>query len=302
MITSEAGFIIATPTKCGTTTMEAVARRHMRNAGADGDLFRIMDWDRPRRQHRMCLPPDVTDETDRGGRTGLAEPTGMGEWGDATRYLFVRNPYTRYMSIYTYLKAPANYSQWGARQVQGNQWAGHDSAKRLKREPMSFETFLFWLVDQRKSAMNAGMTMRRGDLRFGKAYRSPWVWTDSLSFALNTLRSQPGGWALKDEDVLFLHLESIWGDLAGLDSAWGLGLDLSPVHANRSTAYGVKGADPGSPEFWGGIKCARRAFRDRVFDSNWVQEHTREADECSCAACAIGVFSEAQAVGYVGLG
>ena len=289
MITSEAGFLIATPTKCGTTTMEAIAKRHMRTAGADGDLFRIMDWDSPRRQHRMALPPEVDSDTffgmrDHGG--------GEHEWGEVQRYLFVRNPYTRYMSVYTYLSAPANYSQWGAREIQGNEWGGHDKSKMLKRPKMDFETFLYWLADQR-----AKKPKNRGELTEGRAYRSPWVWTDSLSFSLDALRSQPG--AAQEQDVEFLRLENVWSDLRALSGDWQLGLDLDrPIHANRSTGYGESGADPSSKEFWGGIRCARKAFRGRVFDSNWVADMNREGEGCGCAACAVGVFGEAVAVGY----
>lgn len=295
MITSEENFIIATPTKCGTTTMEAIARRHMRNAGADGDLFRIMDWDSPRRQHRMCLPPNVSDGSVWGIEHREQAGEAVNEWGDVQRYLFVRNPYTRYMSIYTYLSAPANYSQWGAREIQGSAWGGHDAKKRLRHEPMSFETFLYWLADKREAGMR---NPARGDLQTGKAFRSPWVWTDSLTFSMETLRDQPGG--QQGEEPIFLRLETIWDDLRGLDHSWGLGLDLSPIHANRSTAYGAEGADPGSHAFWGGIKCARRAFQDRVFNASWVEQHVFASNGCSCAACAIGVFDEARALLYIG--
>lgn len=286
MITSSEGFLIATPTKCATTTLEAVARRHMRNAGIDADVFRIMDWDSPRRQHRMALPPMAE------GHVYEDDPEQRDNaWGDVDRYLFVRNPYRRYMSIYTYLSAPANYSQWGARDIQGVDWGGHDESKVLHHPKMSFETFLFWLADKREEAAALNT---RGDIEDGRAYRSPWVWTDSLSESAAYLRAQPGE---AEGDVEFLPMESMWTCLKTLAQDYDLaGLDLSPIHANRSTGYGPSGAAPESHEFWGGIKCARKVWRGGTYNGAAVGDAVGAG--CHCAACAVGVSAEALDVGY----
>lgn len=277
MIVSESGaFLIATPTKCATTTLEAVTRRHMRHHGP-GE-FDLMEWDSPRRQHRMALPPDVEDANGR-----------KWKYGDFDRFLFVRNPYRRYMSVYTYLSAPANYSQWGAREVQGVEWGGHDERKIVRRPKMSFETFLFWLADRR-----ADDDSKRGSYVLGKAYRSPWVWTDSLTMSLDFLIQQPGD---PNINAGLLRMESIWAELERLSDEYDLDLNLSPIHANRSTAYGESGALPGGKEFWGGIKCGRRVFRGRIFLGDMVQPTD---PDCRCAACAIGVADEAITLGYYG--
>lgn len=268
MITSDNGmrrFVIATPTKCATTSMEAVARRHMRNAEKP-DQFRIMDWDHPRRQHRMCLPP------------------GDVNWGAADRYLFVRDPFKRYISIYTYLSAPQNYSQWGARVIQGEEWGGHDKRKMLDEPKMSFKKFLVWLADQRQKADSVPGV--RGDLRVGRAYRSPWVWTDSLTDSLSFLSSQPG---MGSESVGLLRMEQLWDELEWLKDEYRIrDLSLSPVHANRSTGYGSGGADPWSKEFWGGIKCTKGMGKGGPV--GWCGR---------CAACRIGVAAEASQLGYL---
>jgi len=78
----EYGSVIATPTKCGTTSIEALAR----SRGSRLGLTTV----RPR-QHRMVVPD---------------------EYANFRRYMMVRNPYDRLASIYLYLSNPSNYSQW----------------------------------------------------------------------------------------------------------------------------------------------------------------------------------------------
>ncbi len=290
--TSKGRFIIATPTKCGTTTLEALAKRHMRNAGADADQFRIMDWDSPRRQHRMALPP-VADSASNNEWNG--ETSGENEWGAATRYLFVRNPYTRYMSMYTYLSAPANYSQWGAREIQGIDWGGPGGTMPNLPPKKTFEEFLHWLAARRWSLSKKTNAKRRGSLWDGRAYRSPWVWTDSLWRSYDLLQGQPG--PAEANAVALLRLEQVWEDLAALKEAWDIdSLVLGGLHSNRSTGYGEEGADPSSREFWGGVRCARKAFAGREFLPAGVEERSG----CSCGACEVGVASEAEFLGYLG--
>lgn len=331
MITGETDkgrFVLATPTKCGTTTLEAVANRHARNEPGEKDAFRIMDWDSPRRQHRMCLPPAVTDraghpsddmvdEMVKNGHLGpddvgsaWPEADSAGEWSDADRWLLVRNPFTRYMSVYTYLRAPANYSQWGARLVQGREWGGHDPEKVYDTDPMTFNQFLLFLSAQREINGSPQWGSRRGPLNDGRAYRSPWVWTDSLTMSLEFLTNQPCLGCNEEGDdpadcsftgvaheVRYIHLETVWEDLALMSAEYGLGeagLLLGGLHSNRSTGYGDKGAAPGSDEFWGGIKCVKRVFKGRKFRG---LQSMRCSDD-TCGACRIGVVAEAEELGY----
>ena len=82
IVDHENRFIIATPTKCGTTSIEALARSRGKRLG--------LSTVRPR-QHRMVVPE---------------------EYVSFRRYMMVRNPYDRLASIYLYLSNPSNYSQW----------------------------------------------------------------------------------------------------------------------------------------------------------------------------------------------
>lgn len=329
MITGETEvgrFVIATPTKCGTTTLEACAHRHARQNPGEADAFRVMDWDSPRRQHRMCLPPAVSSAgvdddmaevirkdghmTHAGVATSWPEPDDD-DWLDAARFLLVRNPFTRYMSMYTYLSAPANYSQWGARMIQGRSWGGHDPSKVIDRKPMSFNKFLLFLAQQRELVQEPKWLTRRGPLNDGRAYRSPWVWTDSLMMSYEFLQMQrcpdedccpPDGGPCTDytetHEIRLIRLESVWEDLADLSAEYGLGeagLLLGGLHSNRSTGRGEKGAVPGSAEFWGGIKCVSRVFKGRKFRG--LQKPRCHDD--TCGACRVGVVAEAEELGYM---
>ena len=271
MITSSAGFILATPTKCATTSLEGVAKRHMKNAGADGDLFRIMDWDHPRRQHRMCLPPRVRDAAGGivvDGRSG--EDDEHSEWMDHDRWLLTRNPFDRYVSIYKYLSSPQNYSQWGAKEIQGSNWGGstdvflaaRDRGEEWPDRPkMNFREFLIWYCDQRDMLRSPEGVEQRGPLDQGRAYRSPWVWTDSLVESAALLEGQDGDGEL----VGFLSLEHLWdgpdvvGSLRRMLACYDLtdeDINLGELHANRSTGW--SGADVTfSRSFWGGFGLSR---------------------------------------------
>lgn len=288
MIASSAGFVIATPTKCGTTTLEAMARRAERWAGKPVPEFAIMDWDRPRRQHRMALPPT--------GSLGEG-PLTMGGWGDADRYLLVRNPFRRYISVYEYLKAPQNYSQWGAREVQGWSWGGHDESKIVQRPPLSFSQFLRWLADARDTyhwmRLEQG-PKNRGDLTTGFAYRSPWVWTDSLVDSLMLLRQQPGKGG-KKKRLHLMRLENLDRELALLRAQWNLseGLPLDVMWANRGVA--TKGGK--LPEdYWRGVGCVDKVYKGKVFRPAKVPVLSAGCGECP--ACAVDVGTEAAALGY----
>lgn len=308
MITSRndrGDFIIATPTKCATTTLEATAKRHMRNAGIDADEFRIMDWDKPRRQHRMALPPAVRDEgagemevVHEGEDISLGVPGDDNEWGAADRFLAVRNPFTRYASIYTYLSNPQNYSQWGAREIQGNAWGGHGDIV-YDNDPMTFGEFLTWLARRREEVNEA--RCNRGLLTEGRAYRSPWVWTDSLDMSLMFLQHQPGE---QQDEVSLLRMDPGWVEksLLAVKQAYGLdGLQVGGLHSNRTTTYGAAGTPLGDASFWGGFRCTRRVFSQQRSRDGWTFDPDRLLSPCgsSCSACTIGVAYEAEVLGYL---
>lgn len=272
--------IIATPTKCGTTTIEAVARRHERNGGKD---FLLFDGESPRRQHRMVPPLDDFKVK------------------KVESILLVRNPFSRYTSIYEYLRAPANYSQWGAKVVQGSDWGGHGENEWADSPPMLFPQFMAWYHARREDANP------RPDLQDPAAYRSPWVWTDSLSDSYNFLQwnmMHRGG----DSYIRLLRLENLWDGLAEIAAAHGVqDLDLSPLHSNRSTTrHGLGGEHAVKDEvlevwhrYYGGDSglCPPEAF-DRLKRSAWSCVNT-SAWGGNCPVCAMGVPQEARDLGYI---
>lgn len=287
MITSRGNFIIATPTKCGTTTLEEMARRHaggrISRGGVWQEDFRIMDWEHPRRQHRMALPP---------------QRDGDRPWGDVQRCIVVRNPYLRYLSMYMYLREARNFSQWGAREVQGSAWPG-PMAQRLHHEPMAFETFLHWLADRRADARARRVVRQRGDLRTGRAYRSPWVWLDPLPSSVVALASQPGSQA---GVVVLLKLEALEQDLgavlkrSGVSVAAGRGGSVVGIRANRTMSLAGAGGDSAAGEgwAWGGVRHGRHVF-DHM---GAFQGPCEVVDGCTCGACVILAAEEARFLGY----
>lgn len=211
MIISNSGqFLIATPTKCGTTTLEELARRHRggRTPRFPDAMrsFAIMDAvdsdDNSRRQHRMCRPAGTLD---------------------FRMYMMIRHPYDRLVSIYEYMRNPANYSKWGAYQVQGNEWPGWTRDPSLM-QPMTFTRFVIWYAECRDYYSSLLMQKRRGDLDSSRAYRSPWIWTDSLR----------DSWEIASP-VRCLRLEYLWSDLAAVCRKHGVAMSLrQSIHANRS--------------------------------------------------------------------
>ena len=240
MIISPRGrFVIATPTKCGTTTLESIAKRPQ-NVGkleicgsdqermeqivaADPDGFKVTDLvrglDTRRRQHRMAMPYGAESYRP---------------------YLLTRNPYSRWVSVYEYLLAPRNYSQWGARAVQGSQWGAPEERERseyIDRDPLTFLQFLRWLRDMREAHPTKSKT--RGKLRHSRAYRSPWVWLDSQVTSFAALESNSG------QHVRLLPLEDLDGKLPRILKKRGVSdADLTVVVRNKT---------PHRPwqEYWG---------------------------------------------------
>jgi hypothetical protein len=286
MITSENAvrpFVIATPTKCGTTTLEEMCRRHRGGRAQPGlPSFRIMDWEQPRRQHRMALPRnDALVARDANGK--------VLDWGDADRYLMVRNPYKRYMSMFEYLRAPHNYSKFGAREIQGREWRGRSRAGDWSDgPPMDFEQFLKFIAASRVLYGQGRWLKRRGYIADPFAYRSPWVWLDSLTDSQRYLMVQPG-----DSVVRLLHLEQFWDEMAMLKHTYELkSLSVRPtIRANKTLTYMGNAAD-----YWGGIKHGRRAF-DGL---GRYKGPVLSVDGCACGACMVRVGDEAAALGYMG--
>ena len=256
MIISDAGFVIATPTKCGTTTIEHVAKRH------NDPSFAIAAEILPRRQHRMVMP---TEAAEAGYR----------------KMLLVRNPFTRYMSVYEYLRAPQNYSQWGARWVQGRLWPGKKYGEWMEQDPMTFEEFLQFLIASRT---NKAVRKKRDALDQPRAYRSPWVWTDSLAMSYQALLANPGR-----DGVTLLRMESLWADLSAINHRYGVGIDLKPIHANRNKHYGSRDLR----QYWA-IGCKAK----KVKKGGFLIPDLEGKAKCDCVVCSLGVVTEAQMFGY----
>ncbi len=275
MILSDHGFLIATPTKCGTTTLEEMTRRHgggrVSRGGVQLPSFRIASDEQPRRQHRM-VPPEG--------------------WQDVDRYIMVRNPFTRYMSQYEYLRAPHNYSKFGAKEIQGSAWLGWDRGRAgVVGEPMTFQQFLFFIARARREYLQRRWVKRRGDLYSPFAWRSPWIWLDPLDKQESVLDGCSG---LGLGTVRRLRLENFWEEMQFLKDRYGLKtLSVKPsIRANKTLTYDARG-----PHHYWGFGCTKKVFEpDGSFDLGRVSPF-----ECGrCAACAVGVVREATALGYVG--
>lgn len=266
MITSDGPlgrFVIATPTKCGTTTLEEMARRHaggrISRGGVWQDDFRIMDWQSPRRQHAMY------------------PPTG---WESAARYLVVRSPFARYVSIYEYLRAPHNYSKWGAAEIQGREWQGTKLGRKgVGGPPMSFAQFLTFIADSRVGYGGRHWRRRRGPADNPFHFRSPWVWIDPLTYSVKCLKQGPGGASVP---VWPIHLETLWDDLDALVEEWGLDVSTRrTIHANRCLTYGQPVED-----YFEGM-CGPELQLEGCIGGVEL-----------CPSCRVGVRYEAQALGY----
>jgi hypothetical protein len=179
----------------------------------------------------MALPVGLPDRLESKGGWGSEDRP----WGYADRYLMVRSPYARYVSMYEYLKAPHNYSKFGAREIQGREWRGWGQDRQgLKHKPLTFEAFLHFIAEQRVVYADRRWSKRRGDLTDAFAYRSPWVWLDSLEDSARLLASQPGGGV-----VTLIWLERFWEGMATLKERYKMvGLSVKPsIQANKTLTY-----------------------------------------------------------------
>lgn len=198
MIVSHTGkWFIATPTKTGTHSLEAIASRPDNHRWME--LAGAASGDSRRRMHRMAPDPG---------------------WTGYRGHLLVRNPWSRWVSVFEYLRAPKFYAQWGAKTVQGSTWGGsHDpDVLRALGPPLTFEAFLSWLLHERAENYTKPALARRGSPRDSHAYRSPWIWLDSQVTSLALLNIAYGGRAdLLHLENLATEFPALVGDVAGLD-------------------------------------------------------------------------------------
>lgn len=155
-----------TPTKCGTHTLEALAKKVTRT---DSAVLRMI-----RSQHRTVVPD---------GMEGYR------------RYTLTRNPYDRLVSTYSYLHAPQNHSQWGAKLVQD----------------MNFDEFVIWLAKQRETRH------KKTNIEY-----SPYIWFESVSERYLRFGSQE-----------FMRIELIEDAFELLSDEFGYKFPR-PGHSNRS--------------------------------------------------------------------
>jgi hypothetical protein len=220
VIVSHSGrFFVATPTKTGTHSLEAIASRPVNREKLQ--LADATPGDSRRRMHRMA--PD---------------PSWLGYQG----HLLVRNPWSRWVSVYEYLRAPKFYAQWGARVVQGTDWGGKDpEVRKTLGPPMTFADFLTWMRTQRAEHYTLAALRRRGPANLSTAYRSPWVWLDSLAVSRELLNINLNGVG----PARLLHLEHLAEELPSLFPD-DMELDLHVDQLNRT-------ADPTHPhwtDYW----------------------------------------------------
>lgn len=207
IVSHRARLFIATPTKTGTHSLEAVATRPV-----NGDALALAEaspGDRRRRMHRMAPDP---------------------AWAGYSGHLLVRNPWSRWVSVYEYLRAPKFYAQWGAKRVQGSSWGGDPAVARTLPPPMTFEDFLRFLQQSRAEHYTKTALRQRGSPANTSAYRSPWVWLDSLAVSRQLLDANLNGVG----PASLIRMEHLEDDLrrvlAGHD-----GLDLHVDQLNKTT-------------------------------------------------------------------
>lgn len=242
----------------------------MSRGGIEVPSFRIATDEQPRRQHRMVPPVG---------------------WEDVDRYIMVRNPFTRYMSQYEYLRAPHNYSKFGAREIQGRMWPGWDKGRvGVNSDPLSFQGFLFFIARARREFLQRRWVARRGPLHHPFAWRSPWIWLDPLDKQEAVLDGCSGRGL---GTVRRLRLENFWEDMEYLKRRYALEtLSVKrSILANKTLTY------KGGPHQYWGFGCTKRVFDQE----NGFSLGRAEAFECGrCAACSVGVIREARSLGYVG--
>ena len=196
IISHDGEFLIGTPTKCGTHTLEAVAKRaERRGLGSQLCIAGPIAPDTSRRQHHMYVPK---------------------EWAHYRRLLLVRNPYDRAVSLYEWLRDPAWYTQWGAKYVQRGE---HPKVDGDSRPAMNFNEFVTWLREQKRDWVNVeSRALSEGRVVRGEgsmAYQSPWIFIDGLVQSYQHLFDtiHVNSWSSAGD---FIRIEHVHEDLASL--------------------------------------------------------------------------------------
>lgn len=169
------GFVIGTPTKCGTHSWEALAK-----------AVPSMDLIRP--QHLMD-PPD--------------------EYKQYDRYIIVRDPYERLVSMWSFICHSPNRTQWGAKETRG----------------MSLTDWLRWFLPRQREASERTWQ-----------FRSPWVWTKTMSECADRLRV----------GNLFLRIEEADEDMRAMIKEYRLEV---PERRQREGMYHSNRADMHRPYY-----------------------------------------------------
>lgn len=125
-------FLIATPTKTGAQSLRAMAETWVRRGGDPSQLRQ--HWPL---EHRMSIPEGSEDYA---------------------RWIVVRDPYRRLVSMYNYLRRPGYYQQWE-----------HEAAAAR-----TFTDWLAWYAEQRDRYDTAEWPEKR--ITSG---RIPYMWTDT---------------------------------------------------------------------------------------------------------------------------
>lgn len=166
-------FVIATPPKCGTHSYEALSK-----------IVPGMAMIRP--QHLMIVPE---------------------EHADKLRYICVRDPYDRLVSMWTFICHSSNRTQWGAKIVRG----------------YDFDEWLTFYINGQAEA----------EERPWQQGRSPWTWTKTLTqCAGSVVLATPGKGARLP--TIPLKLEEADDALARLVKRHGLVL---PPHRTGKGLY-----------------------------------------------------------------
>jgi hypothetical protein len=224
-------------------------------------------------------------------------------WEDADRYIIVRNPFARYVSIFKYLSNRANYSKWGAMDIQRSEWAGWEKGRTgVHGRPMTFPEFLTYYADSREFFSSGRWGKRRGPFQRPTHYRSPWVWLDSLKDSHNKLQAAPGE---PEEGVNVICLERLWDDLEMIKTKYDLGglwLRRS-IHANKTLTYPL--GDGGLAvhvegdawEPWHQFYGPRTKLCNSKFVEKAVCKYVRDWGGL-CPACRLGIRTEGLKLGY----
>jgi hypothetical protein len=233
LVSDKYGFVIAMPTKTGTNSVRAIVEKWKR-AGGSPRVLDLLTGEKATR-HRIAPPPGKEDYT---------------------RYMLVRNPQARLVSMYEYLRR----KEW--------EW----SAKDLLHREAHYGREDAWLQLLRIiNAVRAADGYEDPGRRAAHGKR-PYMWTDTLSEMLDYM----GGvdidgsklpWHTWDDakPLMLEDLESEWGDLLVREGVDEDGLyDLAVSHRN---------ATPGEDKLFSGTAAYWEVDgASSLFAEYWAQE------------------------------